>query len=278
VQVGQPGTFNFGNGPAVSGSAPSIDADAQAWINAGANADSTRADNLVRALKAVAGPSSNMFADIKAAGGCIELFRGLNAGGATIPDLTLNKTATPSNSPSHAFATGYTLNGTNQSIDSGLTVVQSANYFAIMFLNHISFTSNEGMFSDADAATPALSVVQRTSTDNRFRTTLTKVAGTTSFRDSATGYSTGIDYQMGFSLNAQTMQPYSNVVSANSFTTDGTTAALVDDMRAANGTIKLGRSGSTYGNIQVHGFVAAPLSLTATQLQNLVDAIKVFWS
>jgi len=259
-----------------AGSAPAADVDAQAWISAGANADATRATNVFKALKAIAGPTSNIFADIKAAGGTIQLYRGLTAGGASIPDLTLNRVASPVNSPSFNTATGYTLNGTSQYLDSGHTIIQAANYFAIIFCNHISFTNNDGLVSDADAITPALDIIQRTG--NIFRTTVTKVGGTTGLRDSAAAYSTGIDYQHGFRIASQSGQPYSNVVSAQAFTTDGTALSIAADMRAADGTLKLGRSGVNYANIQVHGFVAAPLTLTATQLQNLVDAMEVFWS
>lgn len=263
----------------VSGAAPVIDSDAQAWINSGANADPAKADALVRALKAVGFTSSNAFADIKAAGGTIQMFRGLTAGGATIPDLFGLRNATPLLNPPFNPATGYTLDGNTQSIDTGLTVIQTANYFAILFCNHVTFTANDGLFSDADAVTPAVSCVQRTSTDNRFRTTLTRASGTTSLRDSAAAYLTGIDYQMGFLLSAQMMQPYSNVANAESFVPDGAVVSLAgENMRAASGTLKLGRAANAYGNLQVHAFVAAPLAPTAQQLQNLVDAMEVFWS
>ncbi|MHC2315141.1 hypothetical protein ACVIHC_002187 [Bradyrhizobium diazoefficiens] len=273
VRAGFPGRM----GPPITGavgSAAATDVDAQAWISAGANADPTRASNLFKALKAVGFTTSNAFADIKAAGGTIQLYRGLNSVGATVPDLCGTHTATPGGT--FATATGSTLNGTNQFTDSGYTVVQAANFFAILFCNHITFTNNDGLISDADAATPAFDVIQRTG--NVFRTTVTKVGGTTGLRDSVAAYSTGIDYQHGFRIASQSGQPYSNVVSAQAFTTDGTALSIAADMRAANGTLKLGRSGTNYGNIQVHAFIAAPLAPTAAQLQNLVDAIEVFWS
>jgi len=267
----------FANRPAIfSGS---IDPDAQAWLDAGANADSTKADNVFQALKAVSFTTSNAFADIKAAGGTIQLYKGLTSGGATIPDLTGNCTATPANSPTFATASGYTLNGTTQSIDSGYTVTETASWFAILFVRHVSFTSNDGLFSDADAATPAIAGIQRTSTGNKFRVTGTRTSASTTFRDSDAAYSTGIDYAMGVLIGGNAMQLYSNVVSAEAFVADGSSTSFGgESLRAADGTIKLGRSNTAYGNIEVHGFIAAPLAPTATQMQNLVDAMEVFWA
>ncbi len=255
------------------------DADAMAWIANGANADPVKATNAVRALKAVGFTSSNAFADIKAAGGIIQFYRGLNAGGATIPDLTGNAVATPVASPPFNTATGYTLNGNNQYINSGYMAVQGARYFGVLFGKHVTFSANDGLFSDLDATTSAISVIQRTSGGNRFRSTVTRTTGTTSLRDSAADYLTGIDYQMGILLAGGFMTPFSNVVSAEAFVADGPAASLAGEMmRAADGTIKLGRAGSGYGNIEVHAFVCAPLAPTAAQLQNLVDAMEVFWS
>jgi hypothetical protein len=257
----------------------SIDADAQAWIDAGASAPSANADSLLQALKAVSFTSSNAFADIKAAGGTIQLYRGLTAGGATIPDVTGNTTATPANSPTFAQASGYTLNGTNQSIDSGYTNIQTPDGFWILFCNHVAFTSNDGLMSDKDATTNSFDMIQRSSTGNKFRSTITGTDAGTDLRDNTAAYSTGVDYQIGVLLASQSFRPYSNIVSAATFTTDGSARSLGGvDMRAADGTMKLGRSNTTYANIEVHAFVAAPLAPSAVQLQNLVDAIEVFWT
>ena len=50
---------------------PAIDADAAAWLARGASANSSRANNVYKALKAVGFTTSNAYADIKAAGGTI---------------------------------------------------------------------------------------------------------------------------------------------------------------------------------------------------------------
>lgn len=255
-----------------------VDADAQAWLNRGASANQTKADAVFRALKAVGFTSSNAYADIKAAGGTIQLFRGLSAGGATIPDLTGNFVATPSNSPTFNAVTGYTLNGTTQSIDAGYKVAaNTSSWFGIIFCNHITFTNNDGLFSDADATTPAISSFQRTG--NIIRTTVTKTDASTTTRDTVAAISTGIDYQHGILIGSNALQPYSNVVSAEAFVPDNTSTTMSGlSLRASDGNIKLGRAGTGYANIQVHAFIAAPLLPTAAQLQNLCDAMEVFWS
>lgn len=254
---------------------PSIDSDAQAWLNAGANMDSTKANNLFRALKAVGFTSSNAFADIKAAGGTIQVFRGLTSAGATVPDLTGNCTATPVASPSFASASGFTLNGTTQSIDSGYRIAANTNkWFGIILCSHITFTNNDGLFSDADATTPAISSFQRTG--NIIRTTVTKTDASTTTRDTLAAITTGIDYQHGIIISGNSLQPYSNVVSAESFVADNTGTTMSGlSLRASDGNIKLGRAGTGYANIQVHAFIAAPLDPTSTMLQNLLDATEV---